>query len=88
MEIKKETTASYVLSTILNERKRKGKSSRTLIIIHLHYIEDIEWYYEYMRSIPTDLCDIIVTCSDESVKDLIPIIKFYEYLPIFSNCPK
>lgn len=81
MEIKKETTASYVLSTILNERKRKGKSSRTLIIIHLHYIEDIEWYYEYMRSIPTDLCDIIVTCSDESVKDIL-VVKNQGFLPI------
>lgn len=71
MEIKKETAESYVLPTTMNERKRKGKDSRTLIIIHLHYIEDIEWYYEYMRSIPTDLCDIIVTCSDDRVKDVL-----------------
>ncbi len=71
MENKKKGPDTYVLSTVLNKQRYEKKCVKSVVIIHLHYLEDIEWYFNYLRLIPSDLCDILVTFSDEKIKEAL-----------------
>lgn len=68
-DIKRIKNLNYVLPT-QKEIYSKKKEIKVAIVIHLHYLDTIDVYLEYIKKIPYNM-DIFLTVSDRDVKSVL-----------------
>lgn len=70
-DIKREKNLNFILPLEQTERSSmEDIYSKTVVLIHLHYVETVDIYMEYIRNIPAGI-DIIFTVSEQAVKEKI-----------------
>ena len=65
-----EKEHQYIVPLHYIDEKQSNKEVKVAIVIHLHYYNDVEYYFSFIRKIP-EMIDVYVTYSDFRVRDKI-----------------
>lgn len=70
LDIKEEKNLNFVLPKKNSKEEVDFSKQKCAVLIHLYYIDTIEFYMNYVKNIPEEI-DVIFTYSDERLKDKI-----------------
>lgn len=73
-DIKSAKKLNFILPLECNMKEDILRGSSVLIVVHLHYLDTIDFYMEYINNIPDEI-KLIITASNDCVKKRLQEIK-------------